>query len=128
MSARKRESTKKLKVSKTEIEKLSNNERMLNKKKENSFRIILPSKMAEIFAFKIWRKIFFWTLVCLAAAALRWHHHRKIKIKNFEKKNFFYFFFTFKKPNQKRIAVWLANHFKTIFIVLALKMAEIINF
>ena len=28
MSARKRESTKKLKVSKTEIEKLSNNERM----------------------------------------------------------------------------------------------------
>jgi len=59
MSARKRESTKKLKVSKTEIEKLSNNERMLNKKKENSFRIILPSKMAEIFAFKIWRNIFF---------------------------------------------------------------------
>ena len=65
MNARKRESTKKLKVSKTEInnnkfysffiniEKLSNNERMLNKKKENSFRIILPTKMAEIFAFKI---------------------------------------------------------------------------
>jgi hypothetical protein len=53
MSARKRESTKKLKVRKTEIEKLSKNERMLNKKKENSFRIILPSKMAEIFAFKI---------------------------------------------------------------------------
>ncbi len=53
MSARKRESTEKLKVSKTEIEKLSNNERMLNKKKENSFRIILPTKMAEIFAFKI---------------------------------------------------------------------------
>ena len=48
-----RESTKKLKVRKTEIEKLSKNERMLNKKKENSFRIILPSKMAEIFAFKI---------------------------------------------------------------------------
>jgi hypothetical protein len=53
MSARKREPTKKLKVSKKEIEKLSNNERMLSKKKEKSFRIILPTKMAEIFAFKI---------------------------------------------------------------------------
>ena len=53
MSARKRESTKLLKVRKTEIEKLSKNERMLNKKKENSFRIILPTKMAAIFAFKI---------------------------------------------------------------------------
>ncbi len=97
MSARKRESTKKLKVSKTEIEKLSNNERMLNKKKENSFWIILPSKMAEIFAFKICRNIFFRTLVRLATAALRWHHHRKIKIKNFEKKIFFFFFFGFLK-------------------------------
>ena len=53
MSARKRESTKKQKVSKKEIENFSNNERMLNKKKENNFRIILPTKMAEIFAFKI---------------------------------------------------------------------------
>ncbi len=68
MSARKRESTKKLKVSKKEIEKLSNKKRMLNKKKENSFRIILPTKMAEIFAFKIWRNIFFQTFVLLAAA------------------------------------------------------------
>jgi hypothetical protein len=49
MSARKKESTKKLQISKEEIEKLSNNKRMLNKKKENSFRIILPTKMAEIF-------------------------------------------------------------------------------
>jgi hypothetical protein len=39
---------------------------------------------------------FFRTLVRLAAAALRWHHHRKIKIKNFEKK-FFFFFFGFLK-------------------------------
>ena len=53
MSARKRESTKKQKVRKKEIENFSYNERMLNKKKENSFRIILPTKMAEIFAFKI---------------------------------------------------------------------------
>jgi hypothetical protein len=53
MSARKRESTKKQKVSEKEIEKFSNNERMLNKKNETSFRIILPTKMAEIFAFKI---------------------------------------------------------------------------
>jgi hypothetical protein len=53
MSARKRESTKKQKVSKKEIENFSNNERLLNKKKENSFRIILPTKIAEIFAFKI---------------------------------------------------------------------------
>jgi hypothetical protein len=73
---------------------------MLNKKKENSFRIILPSKMAEIFAFKIWRNIFFRTLVRLAAAALRWHHHRKIKIKNFEKKKFFFFFFFWFLKNQ----------------------------
>jgi hypothetical protein len=53
MSARKKESTKKLTVSKKEIEKLSNNKRMLNKKKENSFRIILPTKMDAIFEFKI---------------------------------------------------------------------------
>ncbi len=68
MSARKRESTKKQKVSKKEIENFSNNERLLNKKKENSFRIILPTKIAEIFAFKIWKNIFFQTLVLPAAA------------------------------------------------------------
>ncbi len=83
MSARKRESTKKQKVSKKEIENFSNNERMLNTKKENSFRIILPTKMAEIFAFKILRNIFFRTLVLPAAAALRWHHYRKNKNKKF---------------------------------------------
>ena len=79
---------------------------MLNKKKENSFRIILPTKMAEIFDFKIWKKLF-QSLVHLAATTLRRHH---------------------RKPNWKRIAVWLADHFKTILIVLAHKMAEIMNF
>ncbi len=95
MSARKRESTKKLKVSKKEIEKLSNNERMLNKKKENSFRIILATKMAEILAFKIWRNIFF---------------------------KLFFFFGFLKNQIEKELQF---DYIKTIFIVLALKMAEI---
>ncbi len=62
MSAREKESTKKEKISKKEIKFLSNNKRMLNKKEVklvNTFRIIVTTKMAEIFELKILGKINF---------------------------------------------------------------------
>jgi S-ribosylhomocysteine lyase LuxS involved in autoinducer biosynthesis len=59
MSAREKESTKKEKISKKEIKFFSNNKRMLNKKEVNTFRIIVTTKMAEIFELKILGKIVF---------------------------------------------------------------------
>jgi hypothetical protein len=53
LSAREKESTKKEKRSKKEIKIFSYNKRMFNKKKVNSFRIIVTTKMAEIFELKI---------------------------------------------------------------------------
>jgi hypothetical protein len=58
MSAREKESTKKEKISKKEIKIFSNNKRMLNKE-VNTFRIIITTKMAEIFELKILGKIVF---------------------------------------------------------------------
>jgi hypothetical protein len=84
LSAREKESTKKEKISKKETNFLSYDKRMFNKKKVNSFRIIVTTKMAEIFELKILGKIvFFQSLVCPAATTLRYHNH----------KNFFFFGF-----------------------------------
>jgi hypothetical protein len=52
MSVRKKESIKKLNESKKDVKSLQNNKRLLNKEIDNSFRIILPLKMAEIIEFK----------------------------------------------------------------------------
>ncbi len=59
LSAREKESTKKEKRSKKEIKFFSYNKRMFNKMKVNSFRIIVTTKMAEIFELKILGKIVF---------------------------------------------------------------------
>ncbi len=59
MSAREKESTKTEKISKKEIKIFSSIKRMLNKKEVNTFRIIVPTKMAEIFELKILGKIVF---------------------------------------------------------------------